>query len=106
MIRIPTDRPPIHPGEALREDFLPELGLTQQQLADRLQISFRRVNEILNEKRPVTLDTALRLGRLFGQTPAFWMNLQLAWDLYHAEHGGAAPDIQEIEPLPIAVAGP
>ena len=97
-----TTRPPIHPGEALREDFLPELGWTQQELADRLRISFRRVNEILNEKRPVTLDTALRLGRLFGQSPAFWMNLQLAYDLWHAEHGGGAPDVAAIEPLVIA----
>ncbi len=77
MVLIPTDAAPPHPGEALREDFLPELGWTQQQLAERLGISFRRVNEILNEKRPVTLDTALRLGRLFGQSAAFWMNLQL-----------------------------
>lgn len=101
MPRIPTHAPPPHPGEALREDYLPELGLTQQQLAARLHVSFRRINEILNEKRPVTLDTALRLGRLFGQSPAFWMNLQLAYDLWHAEHGGAAPDIQEIEPLAV-----
>ena len=97
-----TTQPPIHPGEALREDFLPELRWTQQELANRLRISFRRVNEILNEKRPVTLDTALRLGRLFGQSPAFWMNLQLAYDLWHAEHGTAAPDVAAIEPLVIA----
>lgn len=99
MVRIPTDRSPPHPGEALREDFLPEVGLTQQQLADRLHISFRRVNEILNEKRPVTLDTALRLGRLFGQSPTFWMNLQLAWDLYQAQHGPQAEEVRTIEPL-------
>jgi addiction module HigA family antidote len=101
-MHMQTDQPPIHPGEALREDFLPELGLTQQQLAERLHISFRRVNEILNEKRPVTMDTALRLGRLFGQSPAFWMNMQLAYDLWHAEHGGAAGDIEDIRPLDVA----
>jgi addiction module HigA family antidote len=100
MVLIPTDAAPPHPGEALREDFLPELGWTQQQLAERLGISFRRVNEILNEKRPVTLDTALRLGRLFGQSAAFWMNLQLAWDLYQAERGEVARTVAaEVEPF-------
>jgi len=99
-MRIPIDSPPIHPGEALREDFLPDLGLTQEQLAARLGISFRRVNEILNEKRPVTLDTALRLGRLFGQTPAFWLNLQTAYDLWHAEHGELGEKVsREVEPI-------
>lgn len=103
MTSNPTHRAPTHPGEALREDFLPELGMTQEQLAARLGISFRRVNEILNQKRPVTLDTALRLGRLFGQSPAFWMNLQLAWDLYQAEHGETAQKVaEEVEPLAIA----
>ncbi|CAN5863488.1 HigA family addiction module antitoxin [soil metagenome] len=99
MIRLPTHRSPEHPGVLLREDYLPELGLTQQELAERLHVSFRRVNEILNGKRPVTLDTALRLGRLFGQSPAFWMNLQLAYDLWHAEHGGGPADLDEIQPL-------
>lgn len=100
MVPIPTNAAPPHPGEALREDFLPELGWTQQQLADRLGISFRRVNEILGEKRPVTLDTALRLGRLFGQSAAFWMRLQLAWDLYQAERGEVARTVAaEVEPL-------
>ncbi len=103
MVRVPTHRAPEHPGEFLREDYLPELGLTQQQLADRLHVSFRRVNEILNGKRPVTLDTALRLGRLFGQSPGFWMNLQLAYDLWHAEHGRGPGDLDDIQPLRSAV---
>lgn len=101
MIRVPTHGAPAHPGEVLREDYLPDLGMTQQELAKRLRISFRRVNEILNERRSVTPDTALRLGRLFGQSPAFWMNLQLAYDLYHAMHGKAARDVEEIEPLAV-----
>jgi antitoxin HigA-1 len=103
LIRIPTDRAPIHPGEALREDFLPDLGLTQEALASHLGISFRRVNEILNEKRPITLDTALRLGFLFDQSPAFWLNLQLAFDVYHALHSDEADRIRkEIKPLRVA----
>lgn len=100
MVRIPTDRPAIHPGEILREEFLADYGWTQQQLADRLGISFRRVNEILNEKRPVTMDTALRLGRLFDQTPDFWLNLQLAYDLWHALHGELAKTVErEVQPI-------
>ena len=102
MVRIPTHRPPMHPGEALKEDFLPDLGLTQEEFAERLGISFQRVNGILNGRRPVTMDTALRLGRLFGQSPALWLNLQLAYDLYHAERSAAAEEIaRAIEPLPV-----
>jgi addiction module HigA family antidote len=104
MVRIPTHAPPAHPGETLREDYLPDLGLTQQQLAARLGISFRRVNEIVNEKRPITLDTAMRLGRLFGQSPQFWLNLQLGWDVYHARSPAAA-EIEQIEPMEISAAG-
>jgi addiction module HigA family antidote len=99
MDRIPTDAPPAHPGEALREDFLPELGLSQSEVARRLNISFRRVNEILNEKRSVTPDTALRLGKLFGQSPEFWMNLQLTHDLYHARRSKTARDLDKIMTL-------
>ncbi len=106
MVRIPTHRAPMHPGEALKEDFLPDLGLTQEQLAERLGISFQRVNGILNGRRPVTMDTALRLGRLFGQSPAFWMNLQMAYDLYHAERSPEAREIEQaVQPLPMAAGG-
>lgn len=102
MVRVPTHAPPIHPGEALKEDYLPELGLTQEQLAERLGISFQRVNAILNQRRPVTMDTALRLGRLFGQSAAFWINLQLAYDLYHAERSPEAEEIAAtVEPLEV-----
>jgi len=99
MIGNPENRPPTHPGEALREDFLPELGLTQEELAARLHISFRRVNEIVNKRRRVTTDTALRLARLFDQTPEFWLNMQQAYDLYEAERGNLAKDLDRIEPL-------
>jgi antitoxin HigA-1 len=99
MSRIPTHAPPPHPGEALREDYLPGLGMTQTELARRLRISFRRVNEILREKRSVTPGTALRLGKLFGQSPEFWMNLQTAYDLYHARRSEEAKDLEEIETL-------
>ena len=77
----PKVRVPIHPGEMLREEFMVPLGMSQVELADRLGISRRRVNEILMEKRGVSVDTALRLARLFGTTPQFWLNLQQNYDL-------------------------
>ena len=105
MLRIPTNRPPVHPGEVLREEFLEPMGLSQVELADRLSIPFQRVNMIVREKRAVTPDTALRLSKLFGTTVDFWMNLQLACDVYEAEHAPEARSIQKIEKLQLAVGG-
>ena len=84
--RIPTHRPPIHPGEILLEEFLKPMGLTQRALAQALHMPYQRVNEIVRGKRGITPATALRLARFFGTTPEFWLNLQQAWDLYHAYH--------------------
>jgi addiction module HigA family antidote len=102
MLRIPTNRRPVHAGEILREEFLEPMGLSQVELADRLGIPFQRVNMIVREKRAVTPDTALRLSRLFGTTVDFWMNLQLACDVYDAEHSPEAKSIQKIERLKMA----
>ena len=82
---IPTHRPPTHPGEMLLEEFLKPLGVTQTTAAQTMGISLNRLNELINGKRGVTADTALRLARLLKTTPEFWMNLQNAWDLYHAQ---------------------
>lgn len=101
MIRVPK-REPTHPGEMLREEFLEPLEMSQSELARRIHVSFPRVNELVNGKRGVTSDTALRLSRLFGTTPDFWMNLQLTWDLWHALNSKAAEEIQQIEPLSAA----
>ncbi len=100
-MKIPTHRPPTHPGEMLREEFLEPLGLTQQRLAELLFVSYPRVNELINRKRSVTPDTALRLAKLFGTTPDFWLNGQLAWDLYHAMHGISNTEIERIKPFAI-----
>ncbi|MFO7903727.1 MAG: HigA family addiction module antitoxin [Pirellulaceae bacterium] len=98
MARIPRNEP-THPGTMLREEFLEPLGLSQSELARRIRVSFPRVNELVNGKRGVTPDTALRLSRLLGTTPDFWMNLQLTWDLWHAVNSEQAAEIEEIEPL-------
>jgi antitoxin HigA-1 len=96
MVRIPTHGLPTHPGEMLLAEFLKPLGMTQVELAERIGVSLQRVNEIVKGKRGVTPDTALRLERLFGMEAQFWLNLQLAWDLYHAIHAPAAKEIRRI----------
>ncbi len=73
--------PPIHPGEILREEFLSPLGMTSHELAMALRVPATRINDIVNEKRGITADTALRLSRYFGTTPRFWMNMQSSWEL-------------------------
>lgn len=84
MVRIPTDREPTHPGEMLKEEFLVPLDISQRDLAEALNISYQRINEIVNGHRGVSAGTALRLARFFGTTPDLWLTLQLRWDLYHA----------------------
>ena len=96
MVRIPTHGRPTHPGEVLLEEFLKPLGLSQIGLAERLGVSYPRVNELVHGKRGVTPDTALRLERLFGMEAQFWLNLQLAWDLYRVQHSRAARHIRKI----------
>src|SRR5712671_2302049 len=76
---------PMTPGEILLEDYMKPTGLTQNALARALGVPPRRVNEIVHGKRAVTLDTSLRLGRYFGQSPRFWLNVQTECDLRNAE---------------------
>ena len=73
--------PPIHPGEILRSEFLEQMGISQYRLAKDISVSPRRINEIVHGKRSITADTALRLGRFFGMSPQFWLNLQTRYDL-------------------------
>ena len=104
MLRIPTQSSPPHPGEMLLEEFLKPLGLSQAALAERIGVTAQRVNEIVNGKRGVTPDTALRLERVFGMEAQFWLNLQLVWDLYHAMHSPTAKQIRQIKPVKLHVA--
>ena len=73
--------PPIHPGEILREEYMKPLNLSANALAQRLGVTTARVNEIANERRGITAETALRLARCFSTTPEFWMNLQQRYEL-------------------------
>jgi len=73
--------PPIHPGEILLEEFLKPLEISQYRVAKAMNVSPRRINEIVQGKRSITADTALRLSRFFGTTDRFWLNLQTRYDL-------------------------
>jgi len=97
--RLPTHRPPTHPGEMLLEEFLKPLGITQSAFAARLGVSFPRLNEIINRKRSVTPDTALRLARVTGMSADFWLGLQQDWDLWHALRSDEAAEIAHLKPL-------
>ncbi len=82
-------REPIHPGETLRED-LDALGMSAAELARRIEVPVNRITEILNGRRSVTGDTALRLGRFFGTSGEFWLNLQKLYELRQAEQKNGA----------------
>lgn len=99
MVRIPTHRSPTHPGEMLLEEWLKPLNMSQAELAKAIDVPFQRVNTIIKGRRGITPDTALRLGKLFNTGPEVWLNLQLAWDLYHAMHSKAAKSLEKIEPI-------
>ena len=73
--------PPIHPGEILKEEFLQPMGISQHRLAKEISVSPRRINQIVQGKRAITPDTALRLSRYFGMSERFWLNLQTRYDL-------------------------
>lgn len=91
-------RKPTHPGEMLREDFLPDYDLTVTGLAEALGVSRQSVNELIRERRAVSPEMALRLARLFGNSPEFWLNAQRAIDLWLAAQV-VESDVARIRPL-------
>jgi len=94
-------RKPTHPGAMLREDFLADYNLTVSGLAESLGVSRQSVNELLRERRAVSTDMALRLGRLFGNSPEFWLNAQRAVDLWVAAEA-LKDEVARIRPLSAA----
>ena len=90
-------RKPTHPGAILREDVLPELGITQGEFADRLGVSRRTVSEILHERRPVTPDMAIRLGKLLGNGAGLWLRMQQALDVWTLEQQGDYAHIHQFK---------
>ena len=90
-------RKPTHPGEVLREDVLPALGLTQLEFANRLGVSRRTVSELLHERRPVTPDMAIRLGKLLGNGPEIWLRMQQTLELWELEREQRYNHIKPVE---------
>jgi len=90
-------RTPTHPGALLREVVLPELGITQAEFADRLEVSRRTVSEILHERRPITPDMAIRLGKLLGNGAGLWLRMQQAVDVWTLEQQGNYAHIQQLK---------
>ncbi len=95
---IAMKRRPTHPGEMLREDFLPDYGLTASSLAEAVDVSRQTINELLRERRSISPQMALRLARLFGNSPEFWLNAQQAGDLWDAAQA-IQSDVARIRPL-------
>ena len=94
--------PPVHPGEILREDLMEPQGLSIKHLARDLRVPVTRISEIVNCRRRITADTALRLARYFGGTPRFWLNLQTQYDLEVADRASARQIARDVHPLEAA----
>src|SRR6202049_1861734 len=92
---------PVHPGEILREEFMAPLGLSMNRMAMDLRVPVTRIADIVNERRGITADTALRFARYFRTSPSFWMNLQTRYDLEYAEDEIATKVQRDVQPLEI-----
>ncbi len=99
--RSKRQRPPIHPGEMLREEFLVPMGLSSNALAMAIGVPATRIGEIVHERRGISADTALRLGRYFHMSAEFWMNLQSSYDLESARFTTDMKAIESIKPAPL-----
>jgi antitoxin HigA-1 len=100
-IAINRRRRPTHPGAILREDILPAAGINQTQLADLIGVSRRTVHEVVQERRPITVDMAQRLSRILGNSPQFWLNMQQAVDLWDTSAAKRA-EYEKLKPLKVA----
>ena len=99
MPHLPAKRRPTTPGEMLIEEFLKPLNVSQSEFAERIRVTYPRLNEIVNGRRGVSPDTALRFARALGTSPDFWLNLQQAVDLYEALNSKGADEIKKIKRL-------
>jgi len=98
-MRLPKNRPPVHPGEILLEEFIKPYGISQSEIARRTGLSRKHINEVVNGKKPIRADMALRLSRLFETSLELWLNGQMAWDVWHTMRGKNAATLKDIEPV-------
>ena len=94
-----SDRCPTHPGELLREDVIPAIGMGKSEIAKALGISRQHLYDILNERKPVSAEVAVRLGKAFGNGPEIWLNMQAAYDVWHAQR---KVDVSKVARLRVA----
>ena len=99
LVKRPLKRPPVHPGEVLREDVLPGLRLSVSEAARRLRISRQQLHRILACTHPITTDIALRIGKFAGNGPELWLRMQKAYDLWHVEQRMEG-ELSKIKPAP------
>jgi addiction module HigA family antidote len=97
-VKRPLKRPPVHPGELLREEVLPALGLSVSEAARRLGVSRQQLHRVLACTHPITTDMALRIGKLAGSGPGLWLRMQQAYDLWHTERQ-MEDELSRIEPV-------
>jgi antitoxin HigA-1 len=97
LVKRPLKRPPVHPGEILREDVLPALKLSVSETARRLGVSRQQLHRVLACTHPITTDMALRIGKFAGNGPELWLRMQQAYDLWHVERR-MEEDLSKIEP--------
>jgi addiction module HigA family antidote len=100
-MRLPTDRPPIHPGEILSEEFIKPFGMTVSETASRIGKKPDTILQIIKGKKNIDADMALRLSKLFSTSPELWINGQMTWDMWHILYGNNAAEIEIIEPIMI-----
>jgi antitoxin HigA-1 len=98
IVKRPLKRPPVHPGEILREDILKNLGLPVSEAARRLGVSRQQLHRVLACTHPITTEMALRIGKFAGNGPGLWLRMQQAYDLWHAEQR-MANELSNIEPI-------
>ena len=98
IVKRPLKRPPIHPGEIVREDVLPALRLTVSEAARRLRVSRQQLHRILACTHPITTEMALRIGKLAGIGPGLWLRMQQSYDLWHTEQK-LKEELKKIEPV-------
>jgi len=99
-VKRPLKRPPIHPGEIVREDVLSSLGLSVSEAARRLRVSRQQLHRILACTHPITTEMALRIGKLAGNGPGLWLRMQQSYDLWHAEQS-LKEELKKIEPVEV-----
>jgi addiction module HigA family antidote len=101
-MRLPKNRPPVHPGEILLEEFMMSYNFTQQEMATNLKISRKHLIDIIHARKPLSLEIAQRLAKFFQTSVEFWIRGQMAYDLWHAARHPSR-ELKAIKPLKLSV---